>query len=209
MTLAYRTMLLALVCALLAGCASTQQATTESNPITDEFAASPDRAPTEATLLSMANILTARGQDDQAAYVYRRVIREYPSSSAAYNGLAELQMRHDDPAGAAATLDTGLAVAPDNARLHNNRGMAAMILGEYDAAIEQFDRAIELSPRSVRYHNNKATAAGLKGDYDAALAGFMATLSEADAHRNLALIADARGDHDRAALERSLALPPK
>ncbi|MCC6681594.1 MAG: tetratricopeptide repeat protein [Phycisphaeraceae bacterium] len=194
----------ALVCMTMIGCTTTGT-TTRNNSIVDEFEASKDRAPSADTLYAMARILVDRGQDLKAAYVLRRLLDQYPDMAEAYNELAELQMRHDHMEDAIATLEAGLAVAPDHASLHNNRGMAAMMAEDYAAAVSHFEQAIELCPRSMRYHNNKATALGLNGDYDAALSAYLVSLPRNQAHGNLALLCDARGDHERAASERQLA----
>jgi tetratricopeptide (TPR) repeat protein len=62
-----------------------------------------------------------------------------------------------------------------------------------------FMRAAEAAPENARYRANMATALGLLGRYEEALALFEQVVPPADAHRNLAVLCEARNDMSRAA----------
>lgn len=183
------------------GCASTDKAKKadkydpdRKNVFDAEFDASKDRAPTAQTLYSMGRMLAARNQDEQALFVFDRCISEYPRFVPTYNDAAELKMRQDDLPAAMTYLTRGLEQSPNDPVLINNMGMCHMLKGEYEPALEQFRKAAELSPREERYRANAATALGLMGKYDESLDAFRNLMRPADAHYNVAVLAEARHD---------------
>lgn len=195
-----------------AGCASSRagdQARATDNPIKAEFDASADKAPTPRTLYAMSRILVARGEHEKARYVLSRIIEQDPSFVPAYNELAESYMHEDRTGEAIQTLYAALDVAPDDAIVHNNLGLALLIRGDHAGAFDHFDRAVTLHEANARYRANRAAALALGGSYDAALADYLAVMAADEAHHNLAVIAEARGDHERAASESALAASSK
>ena len=90
--------------------------------------------------------------------------------------------------------------------LLNNLGMCELERGAPERAVEQFASAVAASPGDARYRANMALALGLAGRMDEALALYLQVVSEADAHDNLAVVAEARGDAKRAEIERQAAL---
>jgi len=192
---------------MIGGCQAdgTQADAPRSNPMTDEFQAAVDRAPTAQTLYAMSRILISRERDDKAQFVLLRVIEKYPDFLPAYNELAELQMRNDDTFSAMHTLNAGLAVDDENPVLLNNLGVCAMMTEDNAAAITYFSRAHEAAPHVHRYQANLGVALALSGEYDAAFEAMTGVLSETDAHSNLAKLCMANGDEDRAREELRLA----
>jgi Flp pilus assembly protein TadD len=188
----------------LAGCESTPKA---HDPYADAGAAeamfekSANRPPTPRTLRAMARILTAQGKDDQASYVLQSLMRQHPTYLPAYNDMAELHLRFGRVDEALASINQGLKLAPHDATLWNNRGMCRLMQGDYDQALQAFDAAVEAAPHDARYHANRATALGLLGRYDESLASFRKAVSPGEAHHNLAVLCEARGDAQRAEQE--------
>jgi lipoprotein NlpI len=89
--------------------------------------------------------------------------------------------------------DAAIAAAPNEAKLHNNRGMSLMRRGEPARAVEAFDTALRLDHAFTTAANNRRIALAQSGQYDAALAG----VSERDlpaALNNVAVAAARRGD---------------
>ena len=81
---------------------------------------------------------------------------------------------------AAALALAGLAVTPDEARLHCTLGLALLSIEDNQAARQAFDRALELDPALTEAMVNRATAAYELGDFAAAMAD-LDTALEADA----------------------------
>jgi Tfp pilus assembly protein PilF len=95
-----------------------------------------------------------------------------------------------------------LAAAPDQANLHNNKGLSLLQRGQAANAIPAFENALRLDPNLATASNNRRIALATIGQYDTALAGVSdrdlpATLN------NVAVVAARRGD--RAIAERLLA----
>lgn len=192
--------------ALLAtGCETTNTRSTLSSAMqlgeAESFDNGAGKPPTARTLYRMANILAAQDKLAGAESVYRSTIRRYPEFLPAYSELARLQVRRGETDGAIATFDQALIVAPDDAVVHNNRGMCLMLLERYEQARESFAVAAALAPTNTRYDANHALATGMLGEYDEALALYDEFLMPSRAHHNLGVICEARDDYDRAAIE--------
>ena len=98
--------------------------------------------------------------------------------------------------------EAALAAAPNQANLHNNKGLSLMQRGQPARAVEAFEEALRLEPSLSTASNNRRIALATLGLYDTALAGVSdrdlpATLN------NVAVVAARRGD--RAIAERLLA----
>ena len=65
-----------------------------------------------------------------------------------------------------------LALAPDDARAHNNFGVALMETGKLDEAVQEFRKSVEQNSGSSQAHNNLGSALAEKGSIDEALTFF-------------------------------------
>ncbi|MCK4602245.1 MAG: tetratricopeptide repeat protein [Phycisphaerae bacterium] len=162
-----------------------------------------NRPPTAKTLYAMAKILASQGKDTECRFVLVRLIREYPDFMVAYCDLAELYLRQDQVDAAIQTLAVGLRVSPRAPVILNNLGMCCLLKKDYEKALESFAEAAAIVPDNIRYRSNMAVAMGMLGRYDEALSLFMQVVPPADAHYNLSVVCEARGDHQRAAKERN------
>ena len=156
------------------------------------------RVPSIETLESLAHVLAVQGNDVQGEVVLHRLIDHYPAYTPAYNELAELHLRKDEPESALKALEAGLRVSPEDLVLLNNVGMFHILGGDHAAAIAAFDRALAKHPDDVRTLANKALATGLGGDEGEALALYMEALSLWEAHYNLGVICESRGEEAKA-----------
>jgi tetratricopeptide (TPR) repeat protein len=169
------------------------------------FEAQPNLPPSPKTLYAMARLLASQGQDDDAEKALVKIIADYPDFLPAYADLAELRVRHRRLDAAVEALSAGLARAPKDAVLLNNLGMCRVLKADYGAALESFSAAAAAVPQDARYRANMAMALGMLGRYQESLALYRQVLPEAQAHHNLSILCEARGDHERARREAALA----
>ncbi|MHC4982332.1 MAG: tetratricopeptide repeat protein [Planctomycetota bacterium] len=160
--------------------------------------------PTPKTLHAMARIFASQGREAEASFVLNKVIEEHPKFLPTYVELAEIHMRARQVDPAIEVLTKGLKVAPDEPILLNNIGMCWLLNKQYDRALKMFSKASAAEPNDARYRANMAVALGLAGRYDEALAVYKQVLGAADAHFNLAVLCEARGDKARAEQEYAL-----
>ncbi len=197
---------LLLACFLLAACTSPAMRSDPAGDLPDRsFDEAGNRVPTVATLHSLARVLAARGNDPQCEVVLLHLISLHPSYTPAYNELAELRLRRNRPGEALMALEGGLAVAPQDRVLLNNRGMLHVLLGDYEQAVLAFDQALTVWPDEVLFRSNRALALGMLGREEEALAAYLDVVSPSRAHHNLAVISLALGDEDGAESHQALA----
>jgi Flp pilus assembly protein TadD len=164
----------------------------------DAFARGANRPPTPKTLFALAQIMESQGKDDQAEPVLRRIIADEPKFMPAYVDLAELRMRQRQIEEAYNTLTAGLKIQPNEPILLNNRGMCQVLLKDYEGALANFTRATSLRPDDARYRSNMAMTLALMGRYDESYSLYTLVMSPKDARENLAVLAEANGDPNRA-----------
>ncbi len=114
-----------------------------------------------------------------------------------YNNLA-LALKDDGQLEAAlAAFDRALALAPDYANGHFNRGNLLADAGRYEEAIDSYRRALALDPGDAGAHCRLGVACGHLGRADEALTAFERALAinpdYAEAHRNRAFVWLAQG----------------
>jgi Flp pilus assembly protein TadD len=195
---AHLTIALALVLALLlAACETTTKGLGDGSE--DDFGVGGDRAPTVRTLHTMARVLAAQGREDQCEQVLFKLIHEHPEFMPAYVELAELYMRGDRTDDAVEVLTVGVERAPEDIVIHNDLGMALLLRGDYEEALRRFTEASALAPKDARSRSNAGTAMAMLGRYDEALAIYLQVVPLADAYHNVGVLAEARGDAERAA----------
>ena len=197
---------IALAMLTLGGCATTvadKQAKTakaaeEAIQAQEAFEQATDRAPSAKTLYAMARVLSGQHREADSQAILTKVIHEHPDYLPAYIDLAELQMRARKIDDAIATLDAGLKVAPRQGVLLNDLGMCNLLKGKYQEALDYFTQAAGTNPDDCRYRANMATALGMQGRYDEAFNLYAQIGSDGDAHYNIAVLAEARQDGERA-----------
>ena len=186
--------------ATVSGCKSAEQTKSYAAPPVDDddFAKGANRPPTAETLYRMGRILAAQHKDDQCEAVLRNCIERFPQYMPAYAELAELQVRERKVGAAMTTLKDGLALQPKDAVLLNDLGMCHMLTSDYEGALAQFTAAHESEPDNARYTANMALATGMLGRYEHALTLYEQITKPAQAHYNVAVVAEARNDMDAA-----------
>jgi Flp pilus assembly protein TadD len=189
--------------AALAGCRAPQAGARTSDA---DFNVSADQKPRPKMLQGMARVLAAQGKEAEAFSVLRRLQMEYPDYIPVYAELAEHHLRQNRAGEAERILLEGLERAPKDAILINDLGMVAMMRGEHQQALEHFTAAADLAPGEARHRANLATVLGLMGRYDESYAVFEQVVPPAFAHHNVSILAQGRGDTERAASEHDAAV---
>lgn len=194
---------------MMHGCETTHQSDirySSPNPADEEFHSGVDRRPTATTLYAMSRVLVRHGRDSEAELMLRNSMEQYPTFVPAYNELAQLYLRKSKVGDAVQVLQNGLEIDPDNSMLHNNLGMCWFVRAQHERALDQFTMAASLDPDDARYRANMAASLGMLGRYEESLALYKQIMPRAHAHYNLAIISEARDDHDRAEAEYAAAL---
>jgi hypothetical protein len=90
-----------------------------------------------------------------------------------------------------ASFDRAIALNPNYAEAHNNRGHQLRALGRLDEALASYDRAVAQKPEYAGALNNRGIVLGSLGRFDEALASYDRAIAldpdYADAHMNRAL----------------------
>lgn len=111
---------------------------------------------------------------------------------------------------AAAAFGQALAIAPNDALLHNNLGVALFQSSQLDGAVAAFRRAVELDPAHLPAHAGLAFALVSKGDQAAAIEAFRAVArldpSNVQAHMALFQLLQVVQQRDEALAHQAAAL---
>ncbi|MEB3176111.1 MAG: glycosyltransferase [Synechococcus sp.] len=94
--------------------------------------------------LNLGALLLRQNRLDEAASLSEAVTRQAPELVLGWYNLGLIQRKAGRIAEALQAYDTALELAPDNAELHQNRGAAQLIGGNFDAARDSFLTAIGL-----------------------------------------------------------------
>ena len=115
--------------------------------------------------------------------------RQFPGDPTLPNILGAANARMGQTETALACYDRALAIKPDFAEVHNNRGNALNRLGQHDEAIASFRRALQIKPGYAEAHNNLGVALYDAGRVDEAVTSYRQALkirpAYAEAHNNL------------------------
>ena len=133
---------------------------------------------------------------------------QYPDYAPVYLELGELLIKDGRSTEAIEVLEVGAIDVPGDAMIRNNLGMAYLVQDQLDMAQLEFAAARQLDANEATYTANLAMVAALQGHYDGALALYLEVMPANEAHANIAVLAESRGDSERAERERVAALEP-
>ena len=162
-----------------------------------------------------------RGDWPEAERVCNLVLEREPGHEGALDLLftiaatrgAELVGR-GEYAQALAQFDRALAIKPQSAETHYNRGLALHRLGRSDEAIESYGRVIAIRPGLADAHNNRGVVFRDLGRYDEALEDYDRAIalnpSSAEAHNNRGVVLRERKRYAEAlqSYDRAIAIKP-
>ena len=115
--------------------------------------------------------------------------RQFPGDPTLPNILGAANARMGQTETALACYDRALAIRPDFAEVHNNRGNVLSRLGQHDEAIASFRRALQIKPEYAEAHNNLGVTLYDAGRVDEAAASYRKALevkpAYAEAQNNL------------------------
>ena len=113
---------------------------------------------TGAALESGVRVLLQNGQTDEARSVAEASVERHPPSYESWLALGLATMACNDYGRAIAAFDRAVALRPDSADAHANRGIALQNLGRFDEAHAEYARAIHEHPDHplARFHQSLA-----------------------------------------------------
>ncbi len=151
---------------------------------------------------NFANILTSRGQFDEAIAHYRKTLEIKPDYAEALNNLGNALTDRGQFDEAIAHFQKFLEIEPGSAAAHNNLGRALAGRRQFDEAIAHYQQALEIQPDFAMAYNNLGNALAGRGQFDEAIARYRKALEiqpdGLDAHNNLGLALVAQGQVDEA-----------
>jgi len=106
----------------------------------------------------------------------RRALQLNPADGAAYNDLALCRIELGQIDGALELFDQGIAVEPDYATIHHNKGWFLNMLGQHETALVSFEKALEIEPGRAVTYENMADAYEHLGRIDEALSALREAL---------------------------------
>jgi len=178
-------------------------------------AADPSRELTLEEAITVA-ILLQKNEDYTAAHeVYRRVLEAAPDHPRAlhYAGLlAHQQQRNDE---ALALIERSLALQPNEADWHSNRGIVLQSAAKLGEAIDAYRHAIAIDPGHANAHNNLGVLLRARGEPQQAEAAYRTALrldpAHVDAWTNLGILLNAmkRTEEAAACYSKVITLRPK
>ncbi len=134
--------------------------------------------PASATSLDCASLLRAAlslhqaGRLDEAEQIYRRILAGEPRHFDSLHLLGAIFSQRGDHAAAVRQIDAAIAVNPNVAAAHNNRGASLSALGLTGEALASYDRAIALAPDYVDAVRNRSDTLAALGRFEDAVASY-------------------------------------
>lgn len=156
----------------------------------------------------------ARGDWKEAEKLCRRILKAMPGQFDALHLLGIIAAQTQRTEEAAVLLGRAVAINPNDAAAHSNRGNALQTLRRLEEALASYDRALALKPDHVEACLNRGSALQDLGRLDAALASYDRALMlrpgyvEAHYNRGVVLQDLNRPDEALASYESALALDP-
>jgi predicted TPR repeat methyltransferase len=178
-------------------------------------AADPSRELTLEEAITVA-ILLQKNEDYTAAHeVYRRVLEAAPDHPRAlhYAGLLAHQQQRSEEA--LALIERSLALQPNEADWHSNRGIVLQSAAKLGEAIDAYRHAIAIDPGHANAHNNLGVLLRARGEPQQAEAAYRTALrldpAHVDAWTNLGILLNAmkRTEEAAACYSKVITLRPK
>src|SRR5215472_13421003 len=110
------------------------------------------------------------GRLEDAERLYGDVLREQPGQFDCLHLLGFIAYQRGEFSDAVGKIDAALAINPNAAAAHNNRGAALGALKRHDEALASHDRALALKPGYFEAFSNRATVLSALKRHDEALA---------------------------------------
>ena len=111
-----------------------------------------------------ASLLASQGEFERAIAEYERVIDQDPKFFPSHSMLANLLRSRGDLAESLPHYAQAVASGPPNPRVHNNWGLALLMLGRSSDAVIQFEKAVDLAPEFAEAKSNLRRAKVAVGD---------------------------------------------
>jgi protein O-GlcNAc transferase len=112
------------------------------------------------------------GQLADAEQLYRKILAAQPQHFDSLHLLGVIHAQRGEHVAALRQIDAALAVNPNVAQAHNNRGASLLALGRHNEALASFERAIALAPDYVDALGNRGDVLRALQRYDEALTSF-------------------------------------
>src|SRR5258705_1981650 len=93
-----------------------------------------------SSVLKKAFDLHQKGELDEAASLYRKILKQYPRNADALYLLGVVEFQRNDLPRAIELFDLAIAIRPNNAEYFYNRGNALGNLKRFDEALASFER---------------------------------------------------------------------
>lgn len=142
------------------------------------------------------------GRVAEAEQAVRKALQADPQHVDSLHLLGVIAGYVGQPQASLALFDEALALRPDFASAHANRGVALMALGRREEGVESFRRAVELDPQHVHGWHGLGNALGAQNDLVGAEAAFRKVLtlnpSYHEARNNLGQALQRQGRLDEA-----------
>lgn len=111
-----------------------------------------------------------QGHLEQAAKVYREVLKKNPRHADALHLLGVIAIQNQDPNSAVNLIQQAIAIQANNPIYYSNLGVALQSLVRYDEAIAAYDRALSLNPNYGDAHLNRGVVLNALKRVDESLA---------------------------------------
>ncbi|MHC4259918.1 MAG: tetratricopeptide repeat protein [Planctomycetota bacterium] len=124
----------------------------------------------------LATALLRKGEPDEAAVHFERVLQIRPNYPKVYNNLAILMRQKGQITEAIEYFRKAIEIEPDDFKSRYNLGILLAKEGEFDEAIEHFRRAVRIRPYEANARYNFGILLDQRGQTDEAISEYRAAL---------------------------------
>jgi tetratricopeptide (TPR) repeat protein len=130
----------------------------------------PSRPPERKTKTIEVNLddgfaLQRAGRLDEAAAIYKAILKAHPKSTRGWNLLGSVSIEKGDLVAARRQFEKGIAISPRSAEVHHNLGVVLRLLGDLATSRVHLEEALRLKPGYAEaYHNYVAARRFEPGD---------------------------------------------